>query len=64
MAFHRGERVKIKQVEMLRAKELVMKSAEPVSGHVDGELVEMNDQEFRVKILPNALTVIGGIACA
>ncbi len=57
-----GGHVKIKQVEMLQAKELVVKSSEPVGGHVDGELVEMNDREFRVKIFPKALTIIGGIS--
>ncbi len=55
-----GGHVKIKQVEMLQAKELVVKSVEPVGGHVDGEIVEMDRQEFRVKIFPKALSVIGG----
>ncbi|NOY76761.1 MAG: diacylglycerol kinase family lipid kinase [Calditrichaeota bacterium] len=55
-----GGHVKIKPVEMLQAKELVVKSTGPVGGHVDGEIVEMDRQEFRVKIFPKALSVIGG----
>lgn len=57
-----GGHVGIKQVEMLQAKEIVVKSEKPVGGHVDGELVEMDDREFRVKIFPKVLTVIGGMA--
>jgi diacylglycerol kinase (ATP) len=48
----------LREVEIVRAQRVLIRSARPVKAHVDGELV--SDRTFDVRSAPGALTVMAG----
>lgn len=47
-----------RQVHVARAREVEIQLREPVPAHVDGEMLP-STREFRARVLPGALRVIG-----
>ena len=54
----RGTLAAQKKVHTARAREVEVSLAEPVPAHVDGEMLEPT-REFRARVIPDALRVIG-----
>ncbi len=46
----------LREVEMVHAREVAIRSARPVQAHMDGELI--SDRSFDIRIMPGALTVM------
>lgn len=53
-----GGHVKLKEVNMFRAREVVIQSNDPVEAHVDGELIAAENGRFHVTLLPHSLEIL------
>ncbi len=54
----RGKHTRLREVKMLRARHIRVRSAEPVAVHADGEILAESATELEVEIRPAALRVV------